>query len=495
MSNKTVKKENQRPPIVTFMGHVDHGKTSILDAIRETNVQAREYGGITQHVGAYQITYKSHKITFIDTPGHAAFARMRSRGGQAADIVVLVVAANEGVKPQTKEAVSHAKASGVSIIVALNKMDLAGADPKKVKQELSQEEILVEDWGGDIICVEISAKKKSNLNGLLDAILAVAEVMDIKAKNDGELESIIIESRLDCKKGVVVSCIVRNGTLHIGDVIMASGYEAKIRNLKDDKGTTLKEAGPSVPVEILGFKKTPEVGDLIVSKGSELAELAKDTSRVEIVGKEAKKTIAVVLKSDTQGTLEAVKESLSSLVSSSVGASFALKFLHCGTGNVNESDILLAQSARGLVIGFNLKISKAISDFAIDQKVPVKVYKAIYELVDDAENFLEGTAIEEEQKIKGRAEIQKLFKLPSGDIVAGCKVIAGALKPKNRVGIYDKDPSDISEDEEPLFIGVIKKLKIGKDDVKIVGKDNECGVLFKTVFPDLKKGMWIERLN
>jgi translation initiation factor IF-2 len=310
-TDKTTEKSSVfRPPIVTVMGHVDHGKTSILDAIRKTNVQEREYGGITQHIGAYQISHKSNLITFIDTPGHAAFTQMRARGGKAADIVVLVVSASDGVMPQTKEAIAHAKACGAPVIVAINKMDLPGADPQKVKQQLAQENILVEDWGGDIISVEVSAKNDENLDKLLDAIVAVSELLQIKADKNGELEAIIIESRLDKKRGVVVSAIVRNGTLRIGEKLNAGGVDGKVKSLMDDKGETLKEAIPGVPVELLGFKAVPNVGDLIVAEGSDLAELAVDTEREEIYGQETKKTIGIILKADTQGTLEAVKASL-----------------------------------------------------------------------------------------------------------------------------------------------------------------------------------------
>ena len=280
---------NNRPPIVTIMGHVDHGKTSILDYIRKTNLTAKEYGGITQHIGAYQIEHKDQKITFIDTPGHAAFSQMRARGGKAADIVVLVVAADEGVKPQTIEAISHIKASGVPVIVAINKMDSTSADSQKVKQELASANILVEDWGGDIVSVLVSAKTGSGIPDLLDAILAVSELQNLQGDQSGELEASIIEAQLDRKKGVTVSCIVRSGNLKVGDEIMASGFEAKVKSLTDDRGVLIKVAIPGTPVEILGFSNVPNVGDLVLTKGSELAELAEDFNKIEIIGKNAKK--------------------------------------------------------------------------------------------------------------------------------------------------------------------------------------------------------------
>lgn len=481
-----------RPPVVTIMGHVDHGKTSILDFIRKTDVVSSEYGGITQHIGAYQVTHNSRKITFIDTPGHEAFTQMRARGGRAADIVILVVAADEGVKPQTKEAISHAKAASVPLIVAINKIDKAGANSQKVKQELASENLLVEDWGGEVICVEVSAKEGKGLDKLLDAILLVADMHEIKGSPNTDLEAFIIESKLDRKKGVVVTAIVKNGTLKIGQKVIAGNMECKVKSLMDDKGRMMREAGPSTPIEILGFSKVPSVGDLILEKGSELLELSIEENRVEIVGKDSKKTVAMILKTDTEGTLEAVKGSLAKLVTSSVEATYALKFLHCGTGDVTESDIVLAHSAKGVVVGFDVRIPQSVKDLAEENKVPVKTYKTIYELIEDAEKLLEGTAVQEEAKIKGRAKVMKLFKLPSGDIIVGCRVIAGALKAGIKCSVYDKDPADVTEEDKPLFTGTIKSLKKGKDEVNLVGRDNECGVLFKPIFNEIKEGMWIE---
>jgi len=481
-----------RAPIVTVMGHVDHGKTSILDAIRNTNVQETEHGGITQHIGAYQITHQDKKITFIDTPGHEAFTQMRARGGKAADIVVLVVAAESGVQPQTKEAIAHAKVAGATIIVAINKVDLPGADVQKVKQQLAQENIMVEDWGGDVVSVEVSAKTKKNLKELLDAILLVAELQELKYDAESELEATIIESKKDRKKGVLVSCIVRSGTLRFSDKVMASGYTAKVKSMMDDKGNVLKEAGPSTPVEILGFKEPPQVGDLIVEEGSELAELSVDQYREEIIGQDTKRVVAIVVRADTQGTLEAVKASLANLVSSTVGLTFSIKFLLTATGDITDSDVMLAQSGDGIVLGFNVKVSSSVKELARDFGVIVKSYNTIYDLIDEVVDLLEGTAESEEQKIKGRAQVLKLFKLPSGDRIIGCKVEAGNLKVKNRIAFYDKNPVDLVEDDEPLFVTRIKKLKIDKDDVDVVRKNQECGVLTKPQYEDVQKEMWLE---
>ena len=481
-----------RPPIVTIMGHVDHGKTSILDAIRKTNVTAKEHGGITQHVGAYQIKFKDKKITFIDTPGHEAFSQMRSRGGKVADIVILVVAADSGVQAQTKEAIFHAKASGGQIIVAINKIDLPSADSQKVKQQLATENILVEDWGGDIPVCEVSAKTGLGLDNLLDTILLISEIQENNADSNGELEAMIIEGKLDKKRGVVVHAIVKNGSLKIGNEVYASGKIAKIRSLTNDKGENLKEALPGDPVEILGFKDLPSVGDTIVTKGSDLVELSESGDKVEIIGQETKKTLNLILKADTYGTLEAIKASLANLITSNVNADYSIKFLVTQAGEITDSDVLLAHSTNALIVGFNLKVAPSVLDLAEAKKVTIKIYKTIYELIENVTDTLEGRAFSDEQKIKGRAEVLKIFKLPSGDLVLGSKVLAGALKENSRIAIYDRNPSDVTEDDKPLYVGSVKKLKRGKDEVKVVGKDVECGVLLKPDFEEAKAGYFIE---
>ncbi len=496
MPKKDTENNNKynRAPIVTFMGHVDHGKTSLLDVIRHTKVQQGEHGGITQHVGAYSIEYKNQPITFIDTPGHRAFTQMRLRGGKAADIVVLVVAADQGVQPQTKEAISHAKASGSSIIVAINKMDLPGADSQKVKQQLAQENVLVEDWGGEIVSVEVSAETGDNVEELLDAILVVAELQNLKADPSGELEALIIEALSDPRQGVVVNCIVRNGTLKVGEDVEASGLSARIKRITNESGTSLKEAVPTMPVSILGFSELPNVGDLIVSKGSELAALAISKDEMEIIGADTKKMVSVIIKADTRGTLEAVKASLADLVTASVGNTFSLKFVHTATGDITDSDILLAQSVDGVVIGFNVNVSHTADSLSQSVKVPVKTYRTIYDLIDDAKDLLEWTAEKEEEKIKGRAGVLKLFKLKSGDIAAGSKVLAGRLSKGAKAAVYDKNPADLTEEDEPLHVGVIKNIRCGTEEVSSVGKGQECGIMLKDQFEDIKPGMFIEVL-
>jgi len=380
------------------------------------------------------------------------------------------------------------------MIVAINKMDTAGANPKNVKQGLSQEGVMVEDWGGDVVAVEVSAKKKTGLKDLLDSILALAEISEIKGDLNSELEALIIESRIDKKMGVVVSAIVRNGTLKTSDEISASGIDAKVKSLSDENGKRISETQLSQPVEILGFKEGPQIGDLIVEKGSELAELAVDEDRVDIVGKNTKRTVGIIIRADTQGTLEAVKASLASLVTENVDADYSLEFLLESTGSPTESDIFLASSSNGMIVGFNVKISPAILELAKDKGVTLKSYPTIYDLIDEVKEALEGKSFDDEAKIKGRAEILKKFKLPSGDVVAGCIVMAGALKIGDRVAIYDKNPADLEEDDEPLFVGKIKKLKKKKEDIKMAGKDTECGVLFKPQYDDLKSGLFLEIL-
>ncbi len=488
-------KDVLRAPVVTIMGHVDHGKTSLLDAIRKTHVADKEFGGITQHTSAYQIDYNSRKITFIDTPGHAAFTNMRSRGGKVADIVVLVVAADDGVMPQTKEAISHIKNAGVPMIVAINKIDMPQADIQKAKQMLAVENVLVEDWGGDIMSVEVSATKGTNLDKLLESILLLADLAELKADAEGELEAFILESKMDRQKGPVVHAIVKNGTLHVGDEVMASGSLAKIKLLTDDLGKSIKSAGPSVPVEILGFKKVLNAGDILVRKGSELAELTVDETRSEIIGKDTKKVIGVILKADTQGTLEAIKASLADIVTSAATADFSIKFIYTGSGDISDSDITLATGTKSVILGFNVKAAQSALDMAEEKHIPVKIYHTIYSLLDEATEMLQSAAFDDEAKVRGRAEVLKIFKLPSGDIVIGCKVLAGALKVGKRVSIYTKNPADVTKDDIPVYTGNIKRLKIKADEVAIVGKDNECGVFLKPQFETAEAGFFIEVIN
>jgi translation initiation factor IF-2 len=474
------------------MGHVDHGKTSLLDAIRKTNVADKEYAGITQHIGAYQVDYNGSLITFIDTPGHEAFSAMRARGGKVADIVVLVVAGTEGVMPQTKEAIAYAKAGGAKIVVAINKSDLEGFDAQKTKQQLAQENVLAEDWGGDVICTECSAKSGINLDCLLESIATLAQTLKLEADPNGEVEALIIESRLDSKRGAVVTAVIKDGTLKIGTEVIAGKKPAKVRSITNFLGEPIKEAGPGMPVEILGFKDTPNVGDTIVQKGSVLESLTEEENRVEIVGKNTRKKVSVVIRSDTLGTLEAIKASLAKIAVESPVANFSLEFLFTGTGDIAHGDILLASSAGGVVIGFGVKATTSVLDLAQNHGVKVEMFKTIYDLIEFVEKLLSGAATTEEAKVKGRAEILKLFKLESGDIIIGCKIIAGILKEDSKISIYDKNTNDLKKEDQPVYSGSIKKIKEGKNDVPSAGKGRECGILLKPQFANAQAGYYIE---
>jgi len=491
-ANESTNQYIVRPPIVSVMGHVDHGKTSLLDAIRKTKIADKEHAGITQHIGAYQVDYNGTLITFIDTPGHQAFSAMRARGGKVADIVVLVVSGTEGVMPQTKEAIAHAKAGGAKIIVAINKSDLAGFDAQKVKKELAEQEVLAEDWGGDVICTECSAKTGVNLECLLDAILTQAQVMELKANPQGEPEALIIESRLDAKRGAVVTAVIKDGSLKIGMEVSAGKKSAKIRSICNFLGQPISQAGPGTPVELLGFKDAPNVGDTIVQKGSELEGLTEEENRVEIVGKNTKNKVSVVIRSDTLGTLEAIKASLAKMAVESPVANFSLEFLATGTGDISHGDVLLAESAKGVVLGFNVKTASSVADLAQNHHVKIETFKTIYDLMDFVEQLLSGAATTEEAKVKGRAEVIKLFKLESGDVILGCKVLAGILKEDAKIVIYDKNPADLKKEDESIYTGVIKKLKEGKADVTAVSKGKECGVLLKPLFSQVQTGYYIE---
>lgn len=473
-----------RPPIVTIMGHVDHGKTSLLDYIRKTNVASREAGGITQSIGAYQAIYKTKKITFIDTPGHAIFTQMRAQGGKAADIVVLVVAADDGVMPQTKEAISHAKAAGAPIIVAINKMDAPGANPQKVKQQLAESEVQVEDWGGDVISCEVSAKTGDGVEKLLESIVTLAEMLELKANANGDLEGVIIESKIDPKKGAVFSGIVKNGSLKVGQEIYAGGMVSKVRSIIDFNGQPMQLAIPGDPVEILGFAHAPRVGELFVDpKNKTLVETKQEESKAEEAVGEHVKVVNLIVRSATEGSLEALHTALKKLENDEV----KLKFLHKGTGDVTESDVLLASTSKALIVGFNCKVPAKVADLADNLQVSVHTFNIIYELLDNIEDVLKEAIRKEEIKVKGRAVVVQLFPLKSGDIVAGCKVIGGVLRPSVKINVYRGE-----DFEHSLYSGKIKELKRGKENVNVVGKDVECGVMLNPVFSEIKAGDFID---
>lgn len=476
---KTKKTTNQknRPPIVTIMGHVDHGKTSLLDFIRKSHVQAKEAGGITQHIGAYQISHNNNSITFIDTPGHAAFNKMRSRGAEVTDVVVLVIAATEGVKPQTVESINHIKKAGVPFIVALNKMDLPTADPMLAKSELAKYDITVEEFGGDVPVVEVSAKTGKGVDQLLEMIQLVYDLDPKPFQADGELEAIIIESSLDKHQGPTSTSLIKSGTINVGQTLYVEEDKLKIRSLTNSLGEKVKSAGPSDPVKITGFKSTPPVGAKITLSPQKL-DLTKEEEKAPTVkSDEASKyeedlkalleekeievppTINLILKADVQGTLEAIKANLPDEVI----------IISSSTGQVNDSDIDLASSTDSTVISFNTKVPKPIMRLAEDEGVVVKEYKIIYKLLEHIEKIilklLEPTIDEEEL---GTAEILKVFEM-KGDRIAGCKVLTGSIKKSDLIHLVREDK--ILKDVK------IKSLKQAKVDVDKVKSKTECGII------------------
>ena len=497
MAKKKIKiTQNQnmltRPAIVTLMGHVDHGKTSILDAIRQTQITATESGGITQQIGAYSVERNGKKLVFIDTPGHEAFTQMRARGGAAADVVVLVVAADDGVMPQTKEAILHAKAAAVPIVVAINKIDLPGANITKVKQQLSQNGILVEGYGGDIVVAEVSAIKGTGIDNLLDVLNLVAELEQDKLKVDinGLLRAIIIESRHDPKRGIEVSAIVKEGTLKVRDDVIAGKIETRIKSIIDSYGKSLKEAVPGDAVKLLGFSETPAVGEIIHRKGEAFESTKKeetetDSKSVLVEGVSKKKALNLIIRADTVGTQEAIVASINKLQVEDAQP----VILFAGTGDVKESDVLLASTARGVVIAFKVNVSSAVADIADSQKVIIREHDIIYKLLEEIEAALEGVLEIEEAKIKGRGLVIKIFTLPkSGMKIAGTLIEAGKFKVNDRIGIFR------AEDEVPLYVARVKELHIGTDEVDVAKKGSEAGLLFKPALDDVQLDDRIEAL-
>lgn len=479
------KKIKFRPPIVTVMGHIDHGKTTLLDSIRGTDITAKEYGGITQHIGAYQIEFipkdspkEKRKITFIDTPGHEAFSLMRARGGQISDLVVLVVAADEGVKQQTVEAIDHAKAAGVPIIVAINKIDLKTANEEKVKKQLAEKGLVVEEWGGDNVSVSVSAKTKAGNDELSEMILLVADLLELKSLEKAPLKAVIVESHLSSKRGVVASVIVKEGTLKVGDIVHVEGIPRKVRALTDWRGESVEKALPGDPVELLGLKGLPAVGSILV--GSTVSTNKMEKSKLELSGSHESflkknpekeiKSLNLIVKSDAQGTLQAILGALLKLENEEV----QIKVLHSGVGNITDSDVLLAAPSKAYILGFNVQFSSETENLARSLGVEMKKYKIIYDLLQDVEDSMRGVHGVEELAGKGKAEVLKLFPLPSGDVVVGAKVIQGKIK--------EGDDVFILRNGEEVHRGKIKNLKVNKVKVKSVSAGNECGILIKPQF-------------
>ena len=490
-----------RPPVVCVMGHVDHGKTSLLDAIRQTNVTAREAGGITQHIGASVIEINGRKITFLDTPGHEAFTAMRMRGAQSTDIAILVVAADDGVMPQTVEAINHAKAAGVEIIVAINKIDKPSANIDKVKQELAEYELIPEDWGGSTIFVPVSAHTKEGITDLLEMVLLTADVLELKANPNRKGRGLVIEAELDKGKGPVATVLVQKGTLRVGDTIAAGACYGKIRAMMDDKGRRVKEAGPSTPVEILGINDVPQAGEVFVATENEkearsfaetfisesknkLLEDTKAKLSLDDLFSQIKagnvKELPLIIKADVQGSVEAVKQSLTKLSNEEV----VVKVIHGGVGAINESDVSLASASNAIIIGFNVRPDATAKSIAEREKVDVRLYKVIYQAIEDVEAAMKGMLDPVfEEKVIGHAVIRQLFKASGVGTIAGSYVLDG----KFQRGCSCR----ITREGEQIYDGPLASLKRFKDDVKEVAAGYECGLVFEK-FNDLQEDDQIE---
>ncbi|MBO4962556.1 MAG: translation initiation factor IF-2, partial [Clostridia bacterium] len=492
----------KRPPIVTVMGHVDHGKTSLLDRIRSANVTAGEAGGITQHIGAYTVTIKGgEKITFIDTPGHAAFTQMRARGAQITDLAILVIAADDGIMPQTIEAINHAKSAGVPIIIAANKIDKQTANIDRIRQQLTEHEILVEDYGGDVILCPVSAKTGEGIDNLLDSILLMADLKDLKANPDHAAKATIVEAKLDKGKGPVANVIVLNGTLRTGDNVVAGTITGKVRAMTDDKGRIIKEAGPSTPVSIIGLGDVPNAGDTLYSvnggdkellkmvaeerKNKERQDLIKDhkMSYEDAINKMAEgelKNLNVIVKADVQGSVEAVKDSLIKLS----GDEVRVTVVHSGVGAINETDVTLADSSDSIIIGFNVRPDSKAKVLAERSKVSIKIYRIIYEAIEDVQNAMKGLVVPKFQDVYvGKAEVKQTFKIKGVGVIAGCVVSDGKVVRNGKLMIY--------RDDVKICEGNVLTLKHYKDEVKEVTAGSECGISIEN-FNEIKVGDYIE---
>ena len=490
----------KRPPIVTIMGHVDHGKTSLLDAIRNAKVTASEAGGITQHIGAYTVSLNGEKITFLDTPGHEAFTAMRARGAQVTDIVILVVAADDGIMPQTKEAINHCKAADVPMIVAINKIDRPGANVDRVKQELTEHGLVSEDWGGDTICVPVSAKTGENLESLLEMVLLTAEMQELQADPNRKAKGTVIEAKLDKGRGAVASLLIQNGTLNVGDSILVGSTYGRIRAMFDDRGKKIKSAGPSIPVEILGLSEVPAAGDrFIVCKDEKTARNMADLRKQKIKAdshqasnrvsledlysqiQEGKvKELAIVVKADVQGSVEAIRQSLEKLSTDDV----KVRVIHGAVGAITETDVTLAAASNALIIGFNVRPDGNATAQSEKENIEIKTYRIIYDAIEDVKSAMIGM-LEPEYKevVNGKAEVRMTYKISNVGTIAGCYVIDGKIVRNSEVRVI--------RDGIVIFESTLASLKRFKDDAKEVAKGYECGLSVEK-FNDLKEGDIIE---
>ncbi|HCX63633.1 MAG TPA: translation initiation factor IF-2 [Eubacteriaceae bacterium] len=489
-----------RPPVITVMGHVDHGKTSLLDAIRKTNVIGGEAGGITQHIGAYSVKNGDQSITFIDTPGHEAFTAMRHRGASVTDIAILVVAADDGVMPQTVEAINHAKAAGVPIIVAINKMDKPAANPDRVKQELTEHHLVAEEWGGDTICVPVSAMTREGIDNLLEMITLVAEIQDLKANPNRLAKGTVIEAELDKGRGVVSTLLVKAGTLRVGDPIVSGTSYGKVRAMVNEKGKNQKQAGPSTPVEILGLNEVPGAGEeFFAVKDDKTARQIAEKRKTYLKEQQIKKSaplsldglfhqikdgeiqdIKIIVKGDVQGSVEAIKQSLEKLTNENV----RVNIIHQGVGAISESDVMLAAASNAIIIGFNVRPGNKVVSIAEQEKVDIRLYRVIYDAIADVEDAMKGMlAPEYKEVVLGTAEVRQTFKVPNIGTIAGCYVTEGKINRNNDVRVI--------RDGVVLFEGTLESLKRFKDDVKEVAQGYECGLGIER-YNDLKEGDIIE---
>ena len=499
IADEDPKKLVPRPAVVTILGHVDHGKTTLLDAIRHTEVAAGEAGGITQHIGAYQVEHKGHLITFLDTPGHAAFTAMRARGAQGADIVILVVAADDGVMPQTREAIAHAKAARVPIIVALNKMDRPDANPDFVKRQLSENGLVPDEWDGNTIVVPVSAKQKKGLEDLLEAVLLVSESIDIKANPNGKVVGTVIEAQVERNKGVIVTLLVQNGTLQMGDTVLAGETYGKLKAMFDFRGRKIRSAGPSTPAQVMGLGDVPPAGELfrvvpsekearalIEVKRAETREgavLAPKATLEELFAKYQAgevRELPLIVKADVQGSLEPIMSELNELGKGEI----KINILHAETGNINESDIMLAAASKAIVIGFNVQADTAARSLADTQGVSIRTYDIIYRMTEDIEKALKGMLEPVMREIAvGQAVVRAIFKINKVGTIAGCRVIQGEIRRNARIRVKRGD--------DKIFEGEVASLKHEKDDVREVRQGFDCGVSLKG-FNDLVEGDILE---
>ena len=490
----------ERCPVVVVMGHVDHGKTSLLDAIRHANVTASEAGGITQHIGAYQVSVNGRLITFLDTPGHEAFTAMRARGAQVTDIAILVVAADDGIMPQTVEAINHAKAAGVSIIVAINKIDKPTANPEKVKQELTEYDLVPEEWGGDVICVPVSAKTHEGLDTLLEMVQLVADVKELKANPNRQAKGTVIEARLDKGRGPVATILVQNGTLHTGDILIAGTSVGRVRVMLDDKGRRVNSAGPSTPVEITGLDEAPSAGDIfnVVEDerlARELVEQRKQQAKEVMfqsyhkvtlenlfsqIEEGSVKELPIIVKADVQGSVEAVKQSLEKLTTPEV----RVKVIHGGVGAVNESDVMLASASNAIIVGFNVRPDPVARDNAERDGVQIKLYRVIYDAIEEIKSAMKGMLAPKTREVDlGRAEVRMVYKISNVGTVSGCYVLEGRIPRSANIRVV-RDGIIIADDK-------LDSLKRMKDDVKEVAQGFECGMRM-VKFNDVKEGDILE---